>query len=178
MMNSRSRHSPERVSRVQIDYDVEMYGRQHSVELPFVMGVMADLSGHGAAFLPPLDERQLLDIDATDFDHRIREIGARLNLRIPDHLTGEGLLDVDLSFGRIDDFRPDAVARQVPALARLLRAREQLALLLTYMDGKAGAEQLLNRLIRDRELLAATAGDEPDAGERPMALASDLEARA
>ncbi|KTT20558.1 type VI secretion system contractile sheath small subunit [Pseudacidovorax intermedius] len=168
-MISRSRNSGERTARVQIDYDIEMYGQQQSVELPFVMGVMADLSGHGGAFLPPLDERSFVDIDASNFDHCMRDIGPTLALQVPDHLGGQPAMQVDLSFGRIDDFRPDAVARQVPALARLLRAREQLALLLTYMDGKAGAEQLLNQLIHDRDLLAATAAEPDEAPALPAA---------
>ena len=135
-----------------------MYGRERQVELPFVMGVMADLSGDAAPDLPPLEDRDFLSIDAATLDQRMRDAAPRLRLSVPDHLLGEGMMTVDLAFNEIDDFRPDAVARQVPVLAELLSAREQLALLLTYMDGKAGAEELLERLIADDTLLAEVSG--------------------
>lgn len=167
-MNWQKKQSDSKRPRVEISYDIEVYGREQQVELPFVMGVMADLSGDGAGALPSLEEREFLSIDAATLDQRMRDAAPRLHLSVPDHLAGTGNMTVDLAFNRIDDFRPDAVARQVPALARLLEAREQLALLLTYMDGKAGAEEILAQLVADDRLLdeVAAAGGRND----PQAL--------
>lgn len=150
-----------RASRVQIEYEVELYGAEKRVQLPFVMGVLADLSGQSAA--PPavaavaLAERKFLEFDVDNFDQRMKAIGPRLSLQVPDALSGEGQLKVDLSFERMDDFSPEAVARQVDALRQLLAARQQLADLLTYMDGKAGAEMLLAQLLGDPARLESLA---------------------
>jgi type VI secretion system protein ImpB len=153
MDNSQKLIGGDRAPRVQIEYDVEVYGESRQVELPFVMGVLSDLSGHAANHLPPLNQRNFVEIDSGNFNHRMREIGPELQLQVKNHLTGEGALGVDLKFRQMDDFRPDELARQVPALARLLDAREKLSSLLAYMDGKSGAEDLLKRILHDKPLL-------------------------
>ncbi len=142
-----------RAPRVQIEYDVEIYGSEKKIELPFVMGVLADLSGKPAAALPPVAERKFLDIDIDNFDERMKAIQPRVAFAVPNTLTGEGQLMVDITFESIDDFSPAAVARKVEPLSRLLEARTQLANLQTYMDGKAGAEGLVSRLLQDPALM-------------------------
>src|SRR6266403_1379383 len=146
-----------RAPRVQIEYDVEIYGAEKKVELPFIMGVMADLSGKPADSLPPVDERKFLEIDVDNFDDRLKGTKPRVAFQVPNTLTGEGNLSVDLSFESMDDFSPAAVARKVDSLNKLLSARTQLANLLTYMDGKGKAEDLIGKLLQDPELLKSLA---------------------
>ncbi|MBP7566882.1 MAG: type VI secretion system contractile sheath small subunit [Burkholderiaceae bacterium] len=146
-----------RAPRVQIEYDVELYGSEKKVELPFVMGVMADLSGKPVEPLPPVAERQFLDIDVDNFDERMKAISPRVAFSVPNTLSGEGQVMVDISFRSMDDFSPAAVARNVDALRQLLEARTQLANLQTYMDGKAGAEDLVRQLLQDPSLMKALA---------------------
>jgi len=142
-----------RAPRVQIEYDVEVYGAQKKVQIPFVMGVMADLSGDARENLPPVDDRKFLAIDAENFDERLKAVKPRVAIQVPNTLTGEGNLNVDLSFESMEDFSPAAVARKVEALGKLLEARSQLANLITYMDGKAGAEELIAKVLNDPALL-------------------------
>ena len=146
-----------RAPRVQIEYDVEVYGAEKKVNLPFVMGVMADLSGKPAEALPPVAERKFLEIDVDNFDERLKSMKPRVAFQVPNTLTGEGNLSVDITFESMDDFSPAAVAKKVEPLAKLLEARTQLANLLTYMDGKGGAEELLGRVMKDPELLKSLA---------------------
>lgn len=146
-----------RAPRVQIEYDVELYGSQKKVQLPFVMGVMADLSGNPTEPLPPVGERKLLEIDVDNFDERLKAMKPRVAFQVPNTLTGEGNLPVDLTFTSMDDFSPAAIARKVEGLNKLLEARTQLANLITYMDGKSGAEELIGKILKDPALLQALA---------------------
>jgi type VI secretion system protein ImpB len=146
-----------RAPRVQIEYEVELYGAQKKVQIPFVMGVMADLSGDPKEPLPPVDERKFLAIDIDNFDDRMKSMKPRAAFSVPNTLTGEGNLSVDLTFESMDDFSPAAVARKVDALAKLLEARSQLSNLITYMDGKTGAEELIAKVLNDPALLKSLA---------------------
>jgi type VI secretion system protein ImpB len=146
-----------RAPRVQIEYDVEIYGAEKKVELPFIMGVMADLSGKPEESLPSVDQRKFLEIDVDNFDDRLKGCKPRVAFQVPNTLTGEGNMMVDLSFESIDDFSPGAVARKVDALNQLLTARNQLSNLVTYMDGKSGAEELVAKLLHDPALLKTLA---------------------
>lgn len=146
-----------RAPRVQIEYDVELYGAQKKVQLPFVMGVMADLSGNPAEPLPGVADRKFLEISADNFDDRLKAMKPRAAFQVPNTLTGEGNLPVDITFESMEDFTPAAIARKVDALNQLLQAREQLSNLLTYMDGKAGAEELMAKVLADPALLQALA---------------------
>jgi len=146
-----------RAPRVQIEYDVEIYGSEKKIELPFVMGVLADLSGKPTQALPPVAERKFLDIDIDNFDERMKAIQPRVAFAVPNTLSGQGQLMVDITFESIEDFSPAAVARKVEPLSRLLEARTQLANLQTYMDGKAGAEGLVNKLLQDPALMKSLA---------------------
>ena len=146
-----------RAPRVQIEYDVEIYGAEKKVELPFIMGVMADLSGKPEESLPSVDQRKFLEIDVDNFDDRLKGCKPRVAFQVPNTLTGEGNMMVDLSFESMDDFSPGAVARKVDALNQLLTARNQLSNLVTYMDGKSGAEALVAKLLQDPALLKTLA---------------------
>ena len=146
-----------RAPRVQIEYDVEIYGAEKKVELPFIMAVMADLSGKPEEPLPSVDQRKFLEIDVDNFDDRLKGCKPRVAFQVPNTLTGEGNLMVDLSFESMDDFSPGAVARKVDALNQLLTARNQLSNLVTYMDGKSGAEELVAKLLHDPALLKTLA---------------------
>ena len=144
-----------RAPRVQIEYDVELYGAEKKVELPFVMGVMADRSGKPAEALPNVTDRKFLEIDIDNFDDRLKATKPRVAFQVPNTLTGEGNINVEMTFESMDDFSPAAVARKVDSLNKLLSARTQLANLLTYMDGKGGAEELITKLLSDPALLQA-----------------------
>ena len=152
-----------RAPRVQIEYDVELYGAEKKIQLPFVMGVLADLSGKPAEPLPPVADRKFLEIDVDNFDSRMKALKPRAAFQVPNTLTGEGNLSVELTFESMDDFSPAAVATKVDALNKLLEARKQLANLITYMDGKSGAERLVSTLLQDPALLRtlATNGNKP-----------------
>ena len=142
-----------RAPRVQIEYDLEAYGAEKKVQLPFVMGVMSDLSGKPKEALAPVDDRKFLEIDVDNFDSRMKAMKPRVAFSVPNTLTGEGNLSVDITFENMDDFSPAAIARKVEGLSKLLEARTQLANLLTYMDGKTGAEELITKALQDPALL-------------------------
>jgi type VI secretion system protein ImpB len=150
-----------RAPRVQIEYDVEVYGAEKKVQLPFVMGVMANLSGKANPNdpLPPVSERKLLEIDMDNFDDRLKAMKPRVSMRVPNTLTGDGELPVDITFESMDSFSPAAIAAKVPALKKLLDARTALANLMTYMDGKEGAEGLVDKLMNDKELMKTLAAN-------------------
>jgi type VI secretion system protein ImpB len=154
-----------RAPRVQIEYDVELYGAEKKVQLPFVQGVMADLSGKPAEALPPVADRKFLEIDVDNFDDRLKSMKPRVAFQVPNTLTGEGNLNVDITFESMDDFSPAAVARKVDSLNQLLQAREQLANLVTYMDGKSGAEELISKVLSDPSLLQSLASAPKPAAE-------------
>jgi type VI secretion system protein ImpB len=143
-----------RAPRVQIEYDVELYGAQKKVQLPFVMGVMSDLSGKPEEALPAVADRKFLEVDVDNFDARMKSMKPRVAFQVENTLTGEGSLPVDITFESMDDFSPAAVARKVDGLNKLLEARTQLSNLITYMDGKTGAEELISKVLADPALLS------------------------
>jgi type VI secretion system protein ImpB len=155
-----------RAPRVQIEYDVEVYGAQKKVQIPFVMGVLADLTGDAKDPLPGVEERKFVNIDVDNFDERMKSMKPRVAISVPNTLTGEGNMQVDITFESMDDFSPAAVARKVDSLNKLLEARTQLSNLITYMDGKAGAEDLIAKALNDPALLKSLADQaKPKSGE-------------
>jgi type VI secretion system protein ImpB len=150
--------SRNRKPRVHITYE-DPYNAEQLVELPFVMGVMADLSGNASTVAKPdMNDRSFLDIDMDNFDKRMAAIEPAVTMKVANKLgSGEGgdKLGVNLKFSKMEDFSPGAIAKQVPALAKLLQAREQLANLMKYMDGKVAAEDTLKKLLSDPDLMAA-----------------------
>jgi type VI secretion system protein ImpB len=156
-----------RAPRVQIEYDVELYGAEKKVQLPFVMGVLSDLTGKPSEPLPPVSERKFLDIDVDNFDARMKSMKPRVAFQVPNTLSGQGNMAVDITFESMDDFSPATVARKVEGLRQLLEARQQLANLLTYMDGKTGAEELIAKVITDPALLKSLADARKPAPQAP-----------
>ena len=156
-----------RAPRVQIEYEVELYGAEKKVQLPFVMGVLADLSGKPAEPLPQVADRKFQEFDVDNFDSRMKAMRPRVAFQVPNTLTGEGNLNVELTFENMDDFSPAAIARKVDALSKLLEARQQLSNLITYMDGKSGAEELVSKLLQDKALLQTLAATRKEASGEP-----------
>jgi type VI secretion system protein ImpB len=154
-----------RAPRVQIGYDVEVYGAQKKVNIPFVMGVISDLSGKPEEPLPKVDDRKAAEFTADNFDDRLKAIKPRVAFTVPNTLTAEGNIAVDMTFQNMDDFSPGAIASKVDGLKQIMESRQQLANLLSYMDGKAGAEDLLNKVLSDPALLKALSAKAKDAGE-------------
>ncbi len=145
-----------RPPRVQIQYQ-DPYDSEKMIELPFVMGVLADLSGSASDVeKSSVAQRKFLDIDMDNFDARMKAIKPGVAFKAPNKLgdsQGGENLSIKLSFEKMADFSPAAVVRQVPVLAKLLQAREQLANLQRYMDGKVAAEDQLKALLKDPELM-------------------------
>lgn len=163
-----------RAPRVQISYDVEHYGSPTTIELPFVMGVMADLAGKSEtreAAKAPAD-REFVEVDAGRFGKFMEALAPRVKARVANKMpAAEGAaLDeemfVDLSFKSMSDFAPDRIAEQVPALAELLKMRRQLVELLGFMDGKVDAEKRIAQLLNDEPLLASVASEAMTGGKK------------
>ncbi|MEM6939712.1 MAG: type VI secretion system contractile sheath small subunit [Pseudomonadota bacterium] len=157
MASSQKFIARNRAPRVQIEYDVELYGAEKKVQLPFVMGVMSDLAGKSEKEQPAVADRKFLEIDVDNFDDRMKSIAPRAAFQVPNTLTGEGNMAVDITFESMDDFSPAAIAAKVEPLKELLDARTELSNLMTYMDGKTGAEELLNKVINDPSLMKSLA---------------------
>jgi type VI secretion system protein ImpB len=146
-----------RAPRVHITYE-DPYDAERLIELPFVMGVLSDLSGNNSAVeKPKVEERKFLEFDMDNFESRMAAIEPGVTMRVTNKLGDESgeKLSVNLKFEKMADFTPAAVARQVPATAKLLEAREQLANLLRYLDGKVAAEDQLKKLLSDPRLMTA-----------------------
>jgi type VI secretion system protein ImpB len=160
-----------RAPRVHITYE-DPYDAERLVELPFVMGVMSDLSGNNAGVEKgKIEDRKFLEFDMDNFDNRMAAIEPGVAMRVANKLGdgGNEKMSVSLRFKKMEDFNPGQVARQVPSLNKLLTAREQLSNLLRYMDGKVAAEDQLKKLLADPQLMeslkerAAARENQPDA---------------
>jgi len=154
-----------RAPRVHIEYEVETFGARQKVEIPFVMGVMSDLSGKSEVDKKALDKRDFVEFDMDNFEQKMEAIAPRAAFTVENTLTGEGQMAVDLTFKSLEDFSPGAIAKNVPALAKLLEARQQLNDLLLYMDGKDGAQELLDKVLKDPSLMKALAAAKPQADD-------------
>jgi type VI secretion system protein ImpB len=160
-----------RPPRVQITYDVETGGAIEKKELPFVVGVMADLSGKRDPErpLPKVKDRKFVEIDRDNFNDAMAGIAPRLSYRVPNALQNDGtMLSVNLGFAEMDDFGPVQVLQQVPGLKELYQARKKLNDLLTKLDGNDELSALLGDVIAStekqddlRKALAAPAADQP-----------------
>jgi type VI secretion system protein ImpB len=145
-----------RAPRVHIEYELDVNGAQKKVELPFVMGVMSDLSGKVDPDqpLPAVKDRKFLDIDMDNFNDRMKAIKPRVAFSVPNVIDDQGgNIAVNISFESMNDFSPEAIAKKVEPLRKLLETRTELTNLLSYMDGKTQAEDLLEKLIRDESLM-------------------------
>ncbi len=165
-----------RPPRVHIAYELKTDGAQRKVELPFVMGVMADLSGDLKAGkeLPRLEQRKFDDFSVDNFDARMKAIEPRVEIFV-ERTVGEvtpgqdDKIKIDLTFEKMEDFSPEVIARKVAPLAELLKAREQLTNLMSWTDGRSSVEDLLANLVKDPALLKAVASSSapPDSGAAP-----------
>jgi type VI secretion system protein ImpB len=154
-----------RAPRVHIEYEVETFGAMQKVDLPFVMGVMSDLSGKSHVEKKALDKRDFAEFDMDNFEQRMEAIAPRAAFAVDNTLSGEGKLAVDMTFNTMQDFSPGEIAKKVPALAKLLEARQQLNDLMLYMDGKDGAQDLLDKVLKDPSLMQALATAKPPADD-------------
>ena len=157
MSSSQKFVARNRAPRVQIEYDVELYGAEKKINLPFVMGVMSDLSGNAGEAKPRVDDREFAEIDVDNFDSYLKSTKPKVSMRVPNTLTGDGEMSVEIAFESMDDFSPAAVANKVDSLKKLLDARTQLNNLVTYMDGKSGAEELISKVLADPALMESLA---------------------
>lgn len=153
-----------RSPRVQIAYDVEHYGSPTTIELPFVMAVMADLAGKSETkeAMKPVNDRTFVDVDAGRFGKFMEALAPRVKARVPNRLpskdeAADEEMFVDLTFKSMSDFTPDKVAEQVPALAELLKMRRQLEELISYMGGNVNAEKRIAQLLQNEPLLRQVA---------------------
>jgi type VI secretion system protein ImpB len=161
-----------RPPRVQITYDVEIGNAFEKKELPLVVGLMADLSGQPENPLPKFKERRFVEIDRDNFNDVMTKIAPRLDISVPDTLKGEGNLKVELHFNQIDQFEPESIVNQIPRLARLLEARQQLRDLLGKLDGNDELDALLENILQNTEDLKQLKGStEASDGEAAEATA-------
>jgi type VI secretion system protein ImpB len=159
MSSSQKFIARNRAPRVQIEYDVELYGAQKKVNLPFVVGVMSDLAGKSDSeeAQKAVADRKFMEIDVDNFDNRMAALKPKVSFQVENTLTGDGNLPVAIDFQSMEDFQPAKVAAKVEPLRNLVEARQQLSALLTYMDGKTGAEDLLAKVMQDPDLLKTIA---------------------
>jgi type VI secretion system protein ImpB len=155
-----------RKPRVHIEYEVETYGARQKVELPFVMGVISDLSGKSLKDKKAVESRDFTDFDMDNFDQRMEAIAPRVAFAVDNTLADDGAkMAVDLTFNSMNDFSPGQIAKNIEPLSKLLEARTQLEDLLSYMDGKHGAQELLDKVLQDPDLLKAISSAKPDAAD-------------
>lgn len=146
-----------RPPRVQISYE-DPYDSQKQIELPFVMGVMSDLSGNASQVeKPSVADRKFADVDMDNIDKYMKAVAPAATFRVDNKLSPDSKekMGINLTFNSMDDFSPAGVAKQVPALNALLQARDQLNNLQRYMDGKVGAEEQLKKLLSDPKMMKA-----------------------
>lgn len=171
-----------RPPRVQISYQ-NPHDEQQKVELPFVMAVMSDLSGNASPKeKPPLNKREFVPVNAGSLDSLMADIRPGVSLSVRNRLDpgASDRLGIVMTVARMEDLTPAGIARKVPALAKLLAAREELAALKWHLNGKAGAAEQVKQMLSDPELMAAlaerralqdaertTTGDDDEAAERP-----------
>jgi type VI secretion system protein ImpB len=156
MARESTQHKLDRIRppRVHITYDVEIGDAIEMKELPFVVGVLADLSGKPDAPLPRVKDRKFVEIDRDNFNAVLRGMQPRLAFRVDNKLTDDDTkLGVELRFNSLDDFEPEAVVNQVEPLRKLIETRRQLAALLAKTDGNDRLSERLQEIIGNTEML-------------------------
>jgi type VI secretion system protein ImpB len=149
-----------RKPRVHIKYEVETDGAQVERELPFVVGVMGDFSGNPTQPLRPLSERKFVQIDRDNFDDVLARISPELNIKVNNTLAGDdSQMAVQLKFSKMADFEPGSIVNQVPALKSLLDTRNQLRDLMTKVDRSTDLENLLERVLQNKQDLEKLSGE-------------------
>lgn len=153
MSKESTQHKLDRVRRprVQITYDVETNGAMVKTELPFVVGVLADLSGSPKDKLPALKQRKVVSVDRDNFNSVLEKAAPRVALKVDNKITGDGKLGVELNFKHIDDFEPARVAEQIGPLKELLEMRTRLTQLMSKMEGNDKLEELLGQVLNSTD---------------------------
>jgi type VI secretion system protein ImpB len=153
MSKESTQHKLDRVRRprVQITYDVETNGAMVKTELPFVVGVLADLSGQPKDKLPALKQRKVVSVDRDNFNSVLEKAAPRVAMKVDNKISGDGKLGVELNFKHIDDFEPARVAEQVGPLRELLEMRQRLTQLMSKMEGNDKLEELLGQVLNSTE---------------------------
>ena len=156
--NSQKFIGRNRAPRVQIEYEVEHYGAKTKIQLPFVMGVLADLSGKlqtdekgNEVPLPAVAERKLQAISVDNFSEVLKSLKPRVSFSVDNKLTGaaDQQLGIDITFTSLDDFTPGKLVEKLPELKKLLEERRKLETLIRYMDGRSGAEALITQAVNN-----------------------------
>jgi type VI secretion system protein ImpB len=155
-----------RAPRVHIEYAVETNGSRENVSLPFVAGVLSDLSGKSTVEKKALEDRDFVEFDNETFDKKMEAMAPRVTFAVENTLSGEGNLPIDITFKSMDDFNPGAVATQVPALAKMLDARNQIRDLMLHIDGKDKAQALIDRMLKDPELMKSLSAADSEADDK------------
>jgi type VI secretion system protein ImpB len=177
MASESQQHKLDRVRppRVQITYDVDENGAVKDKHLPFVVGIMADLSGDNERNLPSLRDpnRKFVNIDRDNIDDVMADAAPALSYTVDNTLTGEGLLRVNLAFSKLDDLSPAAVAAQVPALKELLDMRKKLDEALAKLSTNTQLEDLLNEVLANQEKVHQLAREMGLTNDEDSAQAAD-----
>jgi type VI secretion system protein ImpB len=143
-----------RAPRVQITYDVEIGGAMENKEIPFVIGVLSDLSGQPDEPLPKVKDRKFVEIDRDNFDSVLAAMKPRLAFKVDNKLTGDdSKLAVELRFKSMDDFHPEQIVQQVEPLRKLVETRRRLSDLLNKLDGNDRLDELLQEAISSTDSL-------------------------
>ena len=153
MAKESTQHKLDRVRRprVQITYDVETNGAMAKTELPFVVGVLADLSGSPKEKLAPMKQRKVVNVDRDNFNSVLEKATPRVAMKVDNKISGDGKLGVELNFKHIDDFEPARVAEQVGPLRELLEMRQRLTQLMSKMEGNDKLEELLGQVLNNTD---------------------------
>ncbi len=160
-----------RAPRVHITYDVETGGAIEKRQIPFIAGVLADLSGMPEKPLPPIAKRKFVEVDRDNFDQVLAKTAPRLAFKVDNRLSEDDTkLGVELRFNKLDDFAPAAVAGQIPALRKLLELRSSMQNLRSSLIGNDKLESMLQDVLNDTEALQrigaeAVSGDPAKKGE-------------
>jgi type VI secretion system protein ImpB len=149
-----------RPPRVHLTYDVETGGAIQKKELPFVAGVLADLSGDAVVPLPPVKNRKLVEIDRDNFDNVLNKMAPRIVFKVDNKLNNDDTkLGVELKFSSMEDFEPQKVAEQVEPLRRLIELRKKLSNLRSSLYGNDKLDKLLQKIINDHEEIQKLRGE-------------------
>lgn len=164
--STQKRIARDRAPRVQINYDVEIGDAIETKELPFVLGVLGDYTGHSKEPLPRIKDRKFVQVDGESFDDVLKGMAPRLALRVENKLKNDtSEFAVELKFGKLEDFEPGQVVQQVGPLRRLLEARTRLSDLRGKLAGNEKLEDLLEDIIHDTEKLRVLSQPHPKAEE-------------
>src|ERR1043166_5439117 len=143
-----------RPPRVHITYDVQVGDAIEKRDLPFVVGVMADLSGMPEKALPSIAKRKIVSVDRDNINEVMKKIGPRLAFKVPNRLSEDDTkINCELRFESMDDFQPAKVAQQITPLRKLLELRNSLANLRSSLIGNEKLDNLLQEMIQNQELL-------------------------